>query len=75
MQVRLSRHARRRAKLYRIPETTIRDLVLSEAQNIGHHSLVSDVPGFRYPIKVVYVVEDDVAIVVTAYPLKKGRKP
>jgi hypothetical protein len=32
------------------------------------------VEGFKYPLKIVVAVEDDVITIVTNYPLKKGRK-
>jgi hypothetical protein len=32
------------------------------------------VEGFKYPLKVVAAVENDIITIVTNYPLKKGRK-
>jgi len=29
--------------------------------------------GFKYPIKIVVAVENDIMTVITNYPLKKGR--
>jgi hypothetical protein len=72
--IKLSRHAKRRAKLYKIPEGAIRkvfeDMVLDE----GEHEFIKDISGIKFPIKIVVVVEEDVATVVTNYPLKKGRR-
>ena len=39
----------------------------------GEHVLVSDISGFKYPIKIVVAVENEVMTVITSYPLKKGR--
>jgi len=30
-------------------------------------------PDFKYPIKIVFAVENDIVTVITNYPLKKGR--
>jgi len=35
---------------------------------------VEDVKGFKYPLKGVVAVENDIITIVTSYPLKKGRK-
>jgi hypothetical protein len=40
----------------------------------GEQKIIKDVPGFRYPLKIVFSVADDTATVITNYPLKKGRK-
>jgi len=36
-------------------------------------NFIKHVSGFKLPIKIIVVVEEDVATVVTNYPLKKGR--
>ena len=51
-------------------EKILRDSALSN----GEHEIVKDIPGFKYPIKIVVAVEKDMATVITSYPLKKGRK-
>jgi hypothetical protein len=40
----------------------------------GEHEIVRDVPGFKYPLKIVVSVEGDALTVITNYPLKKVRK-
>ena len=72
MKIEFSRHARRRAKLYRIPESTVEAIVSEKCRPEGQHELVVDVPEMRYPSKVVVVVEGDVCTVITNYPLKKA---
>ena len=75
MIINFSRHAKRRAKLYNIPEFTIEEILMDLDLQDGEHELIRDIPGFKYPIKiVVYVeVEIDIMTVITNYPLKKGR--
>jgi len=74
MVINFSRHAKRRAKLYSIPETTIEEILMGMALQDGEHELIKDVPGFKYPIKIVVSVERNIINVITNYPLKKGRE-
>ena len=75
MKVKFSRHAKRRAKLYEIPESTIEKILIdSEEFNDGKHELIIDIAAFNYPIKIVIAVENDIITVITSYPLKKGRR-
>jgi len=73
MIIRFSRHAKRRAKLYHIPESVIEELLMGLGLSDGEHELIRDIPGFIYPIKIVISVESNVMTVITNYPLKKGR--
>ena len=73
MKIRLSRHAKRRAKLYKIPESTIEKILADVDLNDGEHEVIRNVSGFRYPLKIVVAVEGDDMTVTTNYPLKKGR--
>ena len=73
MKVKFSRHAKRRAKLYEIPESTIEKILADSELNDGEHELIRDIAGFKYPIKIVISVENDIMTVITNYPLKKGR--
>ena len=73
MKVKFSRHAKRRAKLYEIPESTIEKILADSELNDGEHGLIRDIAGFKYPIKIVISVENDIMTVITNYPLKKGR--
>jgi hypothetical protein len=74
MKIILSRHANRRAKLYKIPESVISDMLTTLNLDPGEHEIIRDVAGFQYPLKIVVCVEGDIATVVTNYPLKKGGK-
>ena len=73
MKVKFSRHAKRRAKLYELQESSLErilaDLVLSE----GEHEIIEPIAGYTYPIKMVVSVEHEIITVITNYPLKKGR--
>jgi hypothetical protein len=75
VQIKFSRHARRRAALYKIPELTVLTLLKEKLLPSGFHEIVEKVKGFKYPLKVVVAVKDDIITVITTYPLKKGRKP
>ena len=72
MNIKFSRHAKRRAKLYKIPEDSIREIVRSLKLKEGKHEIIEKVSGFKFPIKAVVVVENDTMTVITNYPLRKG---
>ena len=74
MQIRFSRHARRRADLYKIPQSTILAILEGRVFRPGIHEIIEKVEGFKYPLKLVVAVEDDRVTVITNYPLKKGRQ-
>ena len=74
MKIKLSRHAKRRADLYRIPESTILNIVKEKELSQGSHEMIERIEGFKYPLKIVLNVENDIATVITNYPLKRGRK-
>lgn len=69
-----SRHAKRRAKLYGIPESVIADILSKTKLKPGRQTVVKEVPDFAFPLKIVVFVEGKTMIVVTAYILKKGLK-
>ncbi len=74
MEIKFSRHAKRRAKLYKIPESTILKVLERKELNQRNQEIIEYVDGFKYPLKIVVAVEDDIITVVTNYPLVKGRK-
>jgi hypothetical protein len=71
VNIKLSRHAKRRAKLYNIPESTIIDIVEHANLTVGEQIIIKDI-GLKFPLKIVISVEEFTATVLTAYPLKKG---
>ena len=70
--IKFSRHAKRRAKLYSISESTIIEILTRMNLRQGEHKIIKDVDGFKYPLKIVVSVEKDTITVITNYPLKKG---
>ena len=74
MKIKFSRHAKRRGKLYKIPEETVRRILKGKELIQGNQEIIKDVQGFKYPLKIVVSVEGDIVTVITNYPLKKGRK-
>jgi len=75
MEIRFSRHAKRRADLYKIPQSTILTILKDKELPTGTHEIIQRVEGFMYPLKLVVTVQDDIITVITNYPLKKGLKP
>lgn len=74
MKIRFSRHAKQRAKLYKIPQPVI-EKILDEATLVaGKQVIFSDIPQLSHPIKIVVAVENDTVTVVTNYPLRAGVK-
>jgi len=74
VEIKLSRHAKRRAKLYQIPEATILKVLEGKELPHGDHEIIEYVEGFKYPLKIAVTVAYDIITVKTNYPLKKGRK-
>ncbi|MBX6422286.1 DUF4258 domain-containing protein [Thermosulfurimonas sp. F29] len=74
MKIKFSRHAKRRAKLYRISLSTIENILKKKNLCPGKHEIIQEVPGQKFPLKIVVSVENDTIVVITNYPLKKRRK-
>ena len=74
MIIEFSRHAKRRAKLYNIPVTMIKEILQNLDLEDGEHEVIKGVQGFEYPIKVLVSVKGNILTVITNYPLKKGRR-
>jgi hypothetical protein len=75
VKIKFSRHAKRRAKLYKIPEGIVEIIIENCSLPEGNYEIVRDVKGFKYPIKVVIAIEENVYTIVTNYPLKRRKKP
>ncbi|MBN2160333.1 MAG: DUF4258 domain-containing protein [Spirochaetes bacterium] len=72
MNIRFSRHALRRIKLYGISEFYLKTIIeCSTFLHDGRNEIVHSSDNFQYPIKVVINVQDDYIMVITAYPLKR----
>ncbi len=74
MKVEFSRHAKRRAKLYKIPESSVIRILEGMQLSQGEHEVIEDVIGFELPLKIAVAVKSEIVTVITNYPLKKGRK-
>jgi hypothetical protein len=74
VQIKFSRHARRRADLYKISQSTVLAILEGKLLRQGIQEIIEKVEGFKYPLKLVVAMEDDVITVITNYPLKKGRQ-
>ncbi len=74
MKVIFSRHTKRRAQLYKIPEITIEDILKNRNFEDGKYELIERINNFKLPIKIVISVENKNIIVITVSPLEKGEK-
>lgn len=74
MEIKFSRHAKRRARLYRISESAIMELLKGKELTLGINEIIENIEGFKHPIKIVIALEGDTLTVITNYPLKKGGK-
>lgn len=74
MKIQFSRHAKRRAKLYKISESTIIGILKDIELSPGKNEIIKDITGWKFPLKIVALYENDVIMVVTNYPLKKERR-
>lgn len=57
MEIKFSRHAKRRAKLYRIPESTILKILEGKDFTEGSQEIIENVEGFKYPLKIVIALK------------------
>ena len=78
--IQYSRHANRRMKLYSISQDDILSVIEEKNPELefsqGKHEIIGKNVCSQdgYPIKVVFSCERDKIVIITAYPLKKGRK-
>ncbi len=64
VEIKFSRHAKRRAKLFTIPESAISRILTSMILDQGEHEIIRNVAGFKYPLKIVVSVEGDTVRVI-----------
>lgn len=79
MNIRFSRHARSRMKLYGIEQTDVELTISHPEQSLLDGDNFIATRGFEnkyfgYPLKAVYCRIDNDILVVTVYPLKKKRE-
>jgi hypothetical protein len=71
LKVKFSRHAKRRAKLYSIQESIVEQVITEANLTDGENQIIRDLPGFKYPLKIVACLNGEVVTVITNYPLKR----
>ncbi|MBA2848260.1 DUF4258 domain-containing protein [Thermosulfuriphilus ammonigenes] len=74
MKIKFSRHAKRRARLYKLSLSAIENILKKKNLPSGKHEIIQEVPDQKFPVKIVVSVENDTMVVITNYPLKKRRK-
>ena len=67
----ISRHARRRIKLYKLERDFIASAI-SQTSKIGYQETLFEHTNFKYPIKIVFDRKENEVILITCYPQKKG---
>lgn len=81
MNIVFSRHAQRRCQLYKLAHTDIEASIQNYLQTIpfanGQHEILDShlASKYKFPVKIVFVIENATLTIITAYPLKKGLKP
>jgi undecaprenyl pyrophosphate synthase len=74
MKIEFSRHSKRRMKLYDITEEKVKDIINDEdIHKEGIYEVIKKADNFTYPIKIVYAYEKEKIVIITAYPLKRGK--
>ena len=81
MNIKFSRHAKRRMRLYDISESTVQKRIESffgakSSISSGKNEIIDDlvISGQKYPLKIVFSYEENHITIITAYPLKRGKK-
>jgi hypothetical protein len=72
VNIKFSRHAKRRAQLYKLSMPAIEKIVKGAMLSEGEHEIIHDIAGVKFPVKICVAVEGNVAAIITNYPLKKG---
>ena len=73
MKIKFSRHARRRARLYKISEDLIKSIIENSTLHDGTQEIIKEVQGIAFPLKIVVSVENNIITIITNYPFKKGK--
>lgn len=75
MDIRFSRHAKRRMNLYAIKEDDILSIVMENKSEweIGERFVIIDhsMKKYELPIKIVCIKKEEGIMIVTVYPLKQ----
>jgi len=63
--------------LYSISNNDINEVIIKEMKEVlgsGRFSAIFKLKNFMYPIKVVYIKEENEILTITCYPLKRSFK-
>ncbi len=76
MKITISRHAKRRMRLYSIEENDINFLLnnSSKSKFVGRHEIIAKLENFSYPLKAIIDVREKDIFIITCYLLKKSKK-
>ena len=80
MNIKFSRHAKRRLKLYKINENDVISSIkheLSRVKNKIKYEITVNgtyIRRYKYPLKIIFIKKESDIIVITVYPLKKGKR-
>ncbi len=80
MEIKFSRHAKRRMQRYKVEEDdvimTLKSYVADKQLISGKQEVINKKMSgkYGYPLKVIFSKENDKIVVITAYPLRKKRK-
>ena len=79
INIKFSRHAKRRMALYEITETTVQAIIERRKKDDSLSGGKNEVIDYQtlsrhgYPIKVVFAREEDYLTVITAYPIRREK--
>ena len=74
MNVKFSRHAKRRAKLYKLSLPYIEKLLSNRIWKEGRNELIVNLPEVELPVEIVFDVETNQILVITNYPWKRLKR-
>ena len=74
MKIKFSRHAKSRARLYKISESVISEILKKMEFSHGRNEIIKKAAGFKFPLKIIVDMKNDILTVVTTYPLRKGKE-
>jgi hypothetical protein len=76
MKTKILRHAQRRIKLYRLNEADIIAAAVGHYADLGKSQgkvmFLSKLTANSLPVKIVYSVEHETLVLITAYPFKRS---
>ncbi len=74
MQIRFSRHAKRRIKSYNIFQSIVQKILKGKELIEGNQVIVENVKGLKYPLKIIIAVGHEIVTGYNNVSFKKGDK-